>query len=285
VERCSLFDSTLDCFIDPTFQLHEEGFCCNIQPWSQRAIFLAEDQYYSGTCEADMICAEEDPTEAVPCQDGFVCDEKSTSESSITTECPPGYVCSFGTTPDTLLDAPQGQFANMCPVGHFCIGGTGLEATEYQCPMGFFCPTGTSNPIHGVLADDSINRYIKIDSADPNKRLQNIAYFGEDQFQLLSDHDLTCLGGIDSSMKERYSLVPNKQFVENLMNDDYMISGGQEEWTTLRSSIKHQSKCARDNKWKLVENAIKRGNCDCNSQLFVLFAIYRLWQVRKSLNK
>ncbi len=278
VEKCSVFEPSLECFIDPTFQLHQEGECCSIQPWSQRAIFLAADQFYPGTCEADLICSEEEPTEAMPCQDGFVCTEKSTSESSTSVKCSPGYVCPFGTTPDKSLDAPQGQFATLCPAGYFCPRGTGLEAAGSQCPQGYFCPTGTSNPIHGELADDSINRHLETNNINPSERLRNVFYFGGDQFQLVSDHDSMCLGGIDTSMQNRFTLTDIPLFPGN-----EMVNVEDEEWRSMSTAIRYQTRCARDDKWKLVKEAIKRGDCDCNSQQLVVAAVYRLWQVRRCI--
>lgn len=283
VLKCSVFDQLLNCFIDPTHQLHLEGECCSIRPWTQRAIYLAEDQYYSGTCEADIICSDEELTEAAPCQDGFVCADKSTSQSGTSVKCPAGYICPFGTTPDDSLEAPQGHYANICPQGYHCADGTGLDAADYQCPLNHYCPTGTSDPMIGVMANDGLNRGLKGETIDPDRGLRNLVYFGEDSFKLLSDHESKCISGIDITLENRFSLVTD-QSLNNamLMNENHSSKPrGENGWSMIRDNIKYQIECARDSKWKLIKDAVKRGTCDCNSQMFIIIAVYRLWQVNR----
>jgi hypothetical protein len=69
-----------------------------------RAISLGEDQLYAGTCEADVICYEatyiSDLSDAQPCAEGYVCDEGTSSTTSLNSKCRAGYACDYGTTPD-----------------------------------------------------------------------------------------------------------------------------------------------------------------------------------------
>lgn len=70
--------------------------------------------------------------EAEACPEGYVCEEASNSEESVYFPCREGYVCDFGTTPDPDLEAPEGQFTQLCPVGFVCTDGTGLGQAYRQ---------------------------------------------------------------------------------------------------------------------------------------------------------
>ena len=61
-----VLDEDLGCFTDPSFELHAEGECCFIQGGQQRAIGMADDEFYPGTCESDKICVDDLAAEAEP---------------------------------------------------------------------------------------------------------------------------------------------------------------------------------------------------------------------------
>jgi len=80
----------------------------------QRQIFLGEDVFYTGTCEADTICygavLKSDTPQGTYCSEGYVCDQSTSSDTGTNFLCREGYVCDFGTTPDSDINAPMGQF-------------------------------------------------------------------------------------------------------------------------------------------------------------------------------
>ncbi len=267
VEKCSTFDDELNCFIDPTFQYHKSGECCYMEKWTSRAVHLAEDQYYTGTCEADIICSESEVaiSEALPCQDGYICGEQTNSTSSTSIKCPSGYICEFGTTPDELLLAPQSKYKKLCEHGTFCELGTGISASESVCPAGYFCPTGTADPWNGALSDDGLRRGLASSLIDPERDRRYLRYFGQDTFSLMSAHDSKCLHGEENSLINRFSLQSNfsSQFVTE----------------NTPKAIMYQTVCSRDGKWKLVLDSIRRKECDCNEQLLQIIAVHRLRNV------
>lgn len=125
----------------------------------QRQIVGGKDQYYPGTCEADIICVDGEESQAEPCSDGKVCDE-NTSED--THPCAPGYVCKEGTTPDIGIKAPAGQFSNLCPEAQECDAGTGEITVDnsVRCPRNYFCPPGVGSARLGLVANDFLNREV-----------------------------------------------------------------------------------------------------------------------------
>lgn len=290
VQKCSEYDEIHQCFIDTSYELHEPGQCCNIAPKIQRAIYLADDQYYPGTCEADIICKDDNYTMAEPCQDGFVCPEKSTSQSSSEMLCAPGFVCKFGTTPDSFLDTPNGQsqYANLCPHGLYCNNGTGISINNNQCPQNYFCPSGTADPYLGQMANDGLKRYLKGDMIDPGIGNKNVLYFGGDNFQLISNQETKCLSGLDNSLDNRFLRLVHSEVMDNFIatiNNVDPVSTLLNKDNTIVRTMKHSTKylngCARDNKWNLINDAIGMGGCDCNSQLLLIIAVFRLWQVSR----
>jgi len=90
-----------------------------------QGFFLRNDttnsqQWYPGSCEADIICQSDVPAFGEPCESGYVCDERTTALSAALTVCAGGYVCGVGTTPDVSLRAPSGQYKDLCDEGFFC---------------------------------------------------------------------------------------------------------------------------------------------------------------------
>lgn len=272
VEECSTFDNELNCFIDPLFRVHEVGECCNIERRNSRAIYFADDQYYTGTCEADIICSGSEVlmTEAIPCQDGYVCGERTNSTTSTSVKCPPGYVCEFGTTPDESLEAPRSKYKKLCEHGMFCELDIGVSASESICPIGYFCPPGTSNPLRGTLSDDSLQRGIVSPAmVDPERDVRYLRYFGHDTFGLLSEHDSNCLNGEENSLVDRF---------ESSLQSNFSPHRGAQD-NARNKAFMYQSTCGRDNKWKHVLETVRRNECDCNIQLLQIIAVYRLRKV------
>jgi len=298
VEKC-IYDSALNCYIDPTYELHEEGECCFIPPHRERAIHLAYDQFYPGTCEADLICESDyAEAEAQPCPVGYVCDEETTALGSVQYPCSEGYSCSFGTTPDLSLEASSTQLLTLCPRGYGCKAGTGFDMKEEPCPPNHFCVSGTVNANHGAVAEDSLNRDLDEKTANPFLESTHIINIGQDEFRLFSDHEVNCLSYVDASLRSRHrvawvSSASENTHLEYISEPIDKDSDGMYEhpYQNSRSvgegpvrpkleniAVNFGLKCARDDKWKLVERTIRRQECNCHSQFFVIAAIFRLWK-------
>jgi hypothetical protein len=46
----------------------------------------------------------------------------------------------------------------------------------------------------------------------------------------------------------------------------------------INEAVESKLLCARDNKWRLVSDAIQRLECDCYTQFTAIVAVYRLWK-------
>jgi hypothetical protein len=304
LEKCPIWDNSTDlnCYVD------SDGNCCNIPSGVQRAIALADDQFYPGTCESDVICKDDLMGEAESCSQGYVCDEMTTTAGKNDYICREGYYCDFGTTPDPDLEAPRGQFAKMCPKSHFCPDGTGLgQAYLNLCPENFFCPTGTGNPYIGSIANDAINRGISADLSNPNLGMINLKYLGDDDVRVIGDHESRCFSGVDSELMRRsdknWRAVgqdlnnPHLTFLRELKDvNEYQNSTFLPPYNTESSeeiegkpdgayrpyivnrAVKNALTCSRDNKWKLTEDSIAGKECDCIQQMLVVASVYRLWK-------
>ncbi len=184
----------------PTF---EPGNNCT-SGWWLRNTTTGVDQWYPGNCEADYICQVSIRSEASPCSEGFVCENKTTSLTAQRLPCDGGYVCDFGTTPDVDLIAPLGKYKQLCPAGYVCVSGTGLsQQFRSPCPVGYFCPTGTSDAILGYMAGDAFNRFFRRDEADPFLTDPGNPYLFPPLSRLprqISNHDLRCFGGINATL-------------------------------------------------------------------------------------
>lgn len=276
VKKCPVYDYDLKCFVDPSFQMHERGECCEVKSFNTRAIFIGKDQFYPGTCEADIICTNDEATEAVPCQEGYVCGERTTSSKSKDLPCALGFICEFGTTPDESLEAPYGQYKTLCPQGFFCPGGVGTVGRDLTCPKDYYCPAGTGNPFLGTLADDAIVRrnHLDTDIDDSIFRYRNLVFIRDlETFHLQNDHDYFCQFGNEDNINQRYDMVLD---VEE--NDNQLIHGSKQIF--MSRGIRFRNKCARDSKWRHVQTSLRRNECKCHAQLYLLAALYRFWKVR-----
>ncbi|GMH75263.1 hypothetical protein TL16_g06701 [Triparma laevis f. inornata] len=308
--KCPVFDEELACFTDPSFELHAEGECCFIPGGQQRAIGMADDEFYPGTCESDKICVDDLAAEAESCSEGYVCDEMTTTAMKNDHVCREGYYCDFGTTPDPNLEAPRGQFSNLCPAGHYCNDGTGLgQAYRFLCPEGFFCPTGTGNPFLGAVADDAQNRQLGVSIANPYTDKVHLKYLADDEVRLIGDHERRCFNGIDVDFKRRFEKSwrdigqnmtnSHLSYLRDLKDNNPLYNGtsfippynlddengeelgkpdGPYRQYVVNKAIQNDLTCARDNKWKLVGDTIERRECDCLNQIYIIAAVYRLWQ-------
>lgn len=81
-----------------------------------------------------------------------MCGEASNSEESVYFPCREGYVCDFGTTPDPNLEAPEGQFTQLCPVGFVCTDGTGLGQAYRQVKCR--CNIGSYTFLYGIKCEE-----------------------------------------------------------------------------------------------------------------------------------
>ncbi|KDO29856.1 hypothetical protein SPRG_19735 [Saprolegnia parasitica CBS 223.65] len=219
--------------------------------------FFFKDAWFPGTCEADLICYSTKIAQALICPEGFICDEATTDGSSLSTPCAPGYVCAFGSTPDTYLESPQGQYSMLCPRAHFCLEGTGEGFMKHDpCPANYFCPTGTVDPWHGLVANDALRRGLSSALANPFTTADSIEYVNEGDVRGFSAHDLRCLLAIDPELQETFQLV--NSVVYNV-------------------AIENDLACARDHKWRHVVNAITRGECNCTHQVVLTLDLHKVY--------
>jgi hypothetical protein len=279
VIKCPFFDKDLNCFVDPSFQMHKKGECCEVHSFKSRAIYIGVDQFYPGTCEADIICSSGDVSEAVACQEGYVCGERTSSSKSDDLPCALGFICKFGTTPDSSLEATYGQFNTLCPQGFFCPGGIGTVSRDLACPKDYFCPTGTGNPLLGTLADDAIVRrkHLDLNMNVSMFRYRNLVFLHNlEKFQLQNDHDYYCHFGNDDIINERYDLI-----LEGEEEINQIMSWSKQR--PINRGIWFRNKCARDSKWKHVDASLRTNECDCHSQMYLLATLFRFWKVRKIL--
>ncbi len=134
-----------------------------------------------------------------------MCDEATSSQVSLNFMCRAGYVCDFGTSPDTSLEAPVGQFRTLCPAGYICVDGTALSnAYRTLCVAGYYCPTGTGSHLIGIRANDAVNRRLNISTANPHLNVQNVQYLSANDVRVTSDHSKLCMEGIDQDLLLRY---------------------------------------------------------------------------------
>lgn len=234
--------------------------------------FFHNSQWFPGTCEADIFCAlasgatttSKVVAQAQPCPEGYVCDQATTSDTALSHECPGGYACAPGTTPDLSLEAPRGQLKELCPAARYCVAGTAeSQKTRAACPAGYFCPTGTANPYLGIVADDALRRGLSIQDADPFADVRYSKCVADGDIRLVSAHDMRCFNGIDTDLTTRFHHVTR-------------ASDGK---TIVRNrAVGYNLACARDHKWRLVELAVRRRECDCVAQTKVVRSVFQLWK-------
>lgn len=267
-----------------------------------RHIVRGVDAFYPGTCEADIICFfaidNSSTADAQPCTEGYVCDEATTSTEDVYYPCRAGYVCGEGTTPDIDLRSPAGQFKRLCPPGYYCGDGYGL-GQEYRnfCPVGYYCPTGTGDYLIGLFAGDAINRNLNATVANPYINLYHVRYMVKDDVRVISDHDKRCFGGIDTDLSLRYSvdwLGVDEEVVNPTLTylrdniplhtpytNDSFVTGHNTSYyrpQVVKESIASNLLCARDHKWRLINDTIYRKECNCTNFFYVTIAVYRLWK-------
>ena len=282
VGKCPTFDWILNCYIDEAYEIHAKGECCNIDKFEQRAVYLAHDQFYHGTCEADLICSEGGlaPTQAKPCDYGYVCDEKTTHRNSLSYPCPAGFVCDFGTTPDTSLEAPGSQLKQLCPAGLVCGSDDLGQPSQSICPEDHWCPTGTADPSIGSLANDGLLRLVGFGHGSPNTHHINLQYLGGDAFDLLDAHDNECATAVLPSLEERFHVKLRNQTNRNHLE---YLSGQSELNITVNEDVQFKEQCSRDNKSALVRDAVRRRECKCHSQFLTLASVYRWWKCTSNI--
>ena len=272
IEQCSTWDDSLGCYIDERYEVHPEGECCHIDKYQQRAIFFADDQFYEGTCEADRICSEgrSASPQAKACDDGHVCDEGTSLETSMDHPCTAGYICDFATTPDTTLYAPNGQFSRLCEEGHYCSSGTGTKENLAECPKNYYCPAGTADPYTGALANDGMLRLLA-----PSNKYTNMEYQGGDMFTIQTDHGRNCNAATRTNLDKRF--VVKIQDDPNVNQIEYLSQNDKTSFS-VKEAIDHEMQCGRDNKSFFIRDAVRRRDCNCRRQFLTIAAVYRFWK-------
>jgi hypothetical protein len=268
-----------------------------------RSIPRGVDVYYTGTCESDRICysavSKDKISEATPCTEGFICDQETSSYEEVYYPCRAGYVCDYGTTPDVDLRATNGQFKRICPASFYCGNGIGLgQAYRNACPLGYYCPTGTGDYLIGLLAGDAVNRGLNDTIANPYTGEEFVRFVGTDDVRVISAHDHRCNLGIDTAISLRYEVDwvrpdedlvnPSLLYLRNPVagHVPYQIDpvltstndGLPYRSIATQATIKHNQLCARDHKWRLIDQTIARKECDCLQFFYTMITIYRLWK-------
>eukprot|EP01029_Cantina_marsupialis_P009699 TRINITY_DN2249_c0_g1_i2.p1 TRINITY_DN2249_c0_g1~~TRINITY_DN2249_c0_g1_i2.p1 ORF type:complete len:4493 (+),score=1584.60 TRINITY_DN2249_c0_g1_i2:343-13821(+) len=238
----------------------------------EQGFFLYNDttsteQWYPGTCEADIICYSTEKAQANPCSEGYVCDHRTTALVSLDEPCPAGYVCDFGSTPDSNLHAPMGQYKKLCTAGYMCREGTGLnQELRNLCQGNYFCPSGTAEAIMGQIAEDSVNRQLTAAEADPFSNIIETKLLPEERLPRdISTHDQECFNGINAELLAQTITIstPTGSAKVNAATDHNML-------------------CGRDHKWRLINDAIDRLDCNCITQVEIAIEVYRLWKCTMS---
>jgi hypothetical protein len=221
--------------------------------------------YYPGTCETDQICLiNQGISQATICPEGYICPEKTTALTASSYPCAGGYVCGAGTTPDVNLAAPTGMYKELCPEGYYCGTSTGTTIKfRSSCPAGYFCPTGTYDPTVGYMASDALVRDLSEDEANPYYPIvaTNVFLPGLYQPISLSLHDLRCFNGINTTLQSQYR--------------SYIDSNGK--YAEINLAVEQNTLCARDHKWKFVQETVNRQECNCMMQLALMQEVFRIW--------
>ena len=224
---------------------------------------VGADQWIPGTCEADVFCYYKETSQAQPCSEGFVCDERTTALTASSFPCREGYVCDFGTTPDVDISASLSQYGQLCPATRYCVKSTGEgQKTRNTCPAGYFCPTGTADPLFGSMADDAVNRGLSHIEANPFLNVTLTKYLGSGDVRMVSEHDYNCFNSVNPKLRNTFFTVPGNNNTEPVV---------------LNAGKLSEKKCARDHEWRLVKDAIARQVCNCMSQIKVVHDVFRLW--------
>jgi len=221
-------------------------------------------QWMPGTCEVDIFCPTATRTQALPCPEGYICEEGTTSASVTHHPCFGGYVCGVGTTPDTSLQAPQGMFATLCTAGYFCLEATGPGAAlRGACPSNYFCPTGTYDALLGKLASDALLRGLNATQANPFVPVAETGVMlpGETLPRDVSVHDEFCFAAVNATVRGMTSWA--------LDEAGYNVS--------TNVSLAYAARCGRDDKWRLNAAAVARGECNCVAQVALVAEVHRLW--------
>jgi len=185
--------------------------------------------------------------------------------------------------------------------------GTGLgEEHHFACPAGYYCPTGTGDHLVGIMARDAVNRGLTHIAANPYLNERNVVYTNNDDVRVMSDHDAACLSAIDLDLKMRYStdwleegagvanpyllfLVRARPHRKPYTNETSITKPGRmnvfQSWKagkyyrpeTANTATRRDSICGRDHKWRLIDQAIFRKECDCTNFFRVVIALYRFW--------
>jgi hypothetical protein len=266
-------------------------------------ILKGVDVFYPGTCEADRICYEAAATsltsESDSCTAGFVCDEGTEASKVADYPCRAGFVCHVGSTPDPNIESNMGQFKRLCPRGYYCHDGTGVsEQFSLLCPANYFCTTGTGDPFIGTVANDALCRQLTAVEANPFIDLRHVRYFEDNDVRIVSSHDALCFEGVDSEYLEQYLVNwysegsnlsnPYIDFLrearpgENPYQNTAILTGHNDSKyyrpSVINSALNSDLRCARDHKWRLIQDVISRQECDCLEFLYVTIAVYRLWK-------
>lgn len=126
-------------------------------------------------------------------------------------------------------------------------------------------------------------------SNNPSVAFLNV--FRQDQYN--GDHPfrpITTLGSdgveyIPKYCNESLNYTQENVYSELGINIDEINEESFKQRCKVRPSVvqratEYNLKCGRDNKWRLVQDAVNRRECDCLTQTIVTLAVYRLWKCK-----
>jgi hypothetical protein len=275
-------------YIDlPVAKVYDPARNCTPGFWFYNNTVLA-DEWKIGTCEVDVFCNNPGVPQAQPCSEGYVCDEGTSAITATETHCPEGFVCDFGTTPDLSLEARNGKFKMLCPEGYQCLSATGKgQMFRSICEPEFFCPTGTSTSRQGRMSNDALVRNFPRQQVNPYfpEKFKAKLFCGDYKVagscewrpRPTSAHDELCYNGINSTLIESFEYKYSNDSVARQYLPQWGNLAGE-----LNLATKANLQCARDHKWRLVNDAIARLECDCTAQVHRVLKIFHLWKCTKA---
>lgn len=271
----------------------------------------------STACPEGFVCDEATTTNAsdnFPCRGGYVCDFGTTPDPSIkapqgqfTKLCPPGYVCNDGTGLGQL-------YREICPPNFYCPTGTvdymtgamagdavnrGLSALEanpyldrshvvYTVVDDVRVLSGhDQHCLSGIDTDLSLRYTVSwlAEGAELNNPYLSYLRKHVDGKQvpysnnpLLTGHNSTDNNSMGEANYDNHNYL--SPTITSLALGTTVNSAAPQAYyrpVTIKTTTENDLKCARDHKWRLIDETIYRKECDCSNFFRVVIAVYRFW--------
>jgi hypothetical protein len=183
-----------------------------------------------------------------------------------------------------------------------------LGECDFACYFtDFYCPSGTGDISIGTIATDGPNRGINNSFANPYADMTHVRFTVHGDVRLVSAHDTHCLNAIDADFQLRYTVTwaaetedlynptllylrkarPHLPDATPYTNDTILTGRADGKYyrpITTNDALTNGLYCARDHKWRLVDQVVYRKECDCVNYFKVVAAVYRLWKCTSAGN-